>query len=267
MMKCRKCAPSWRLVLTRHLLCHRLPPPLPAPPVPPPPPTPPSRGWALPPRWVFKRSLRVLPSSVPSSTLHEPSVQRTQARDSSGSPVSYAWLPHHCPQILWPAASAPCIAPVSCSSPNCSSPRSPSCVVGSCAAHCSHPQMLSRSSRSSTSSSATWSSKFALIEDLQGPVLQLRGYIQSAAHRGALSIARVRNVSSIPPQMGWGRQPLNFNVATFNARRLWLSDHSVHDGFHMLVNLLTDENVEVLCVQEVFAGDFPSLPPSQKFHI
>ena len=46
-------------------------------------------------------------------------------------------------------------------------------------------------------------------------------------------------------------QPLNFNVATFNARRLWLSDHSVHDGFHMLVNLLTDENVEVLCVQEV----------------
>ena len=60
-------------------------------------------------------------------------------------------------------------------------------------------------------------------------------------------------------------QPLNFNVATFNARRLWLSDHSVHDGFHMLVNLLTDENVEVLCVQEVFAGDFPSLPPNQPF--
>ena len=24
MMKCRKCAPNWRLVLTRHLLCHRL---------------------------------------------------------------------------------------------------------------------------------------------------------------------------------------------------------------------------------------------------
>ena len=23
MMKCRKCAPNWRLVLTRHLLCHR----------------------------------------------------------------------------------------------------------------------------------------------------------------------------------------------------------------------------------------------------
>ena len=33
----------------------------------------------------------------------------------------------------------------------------------------------------------------------------------------------------------------------------------------MLVNLLTDENVEVLCVQEVFGGDFPSLPPNQPF--
>ena len=104
----------------------------------------------------------------------------------------------------------------------------------------------------------------------------MRGYIQSAAHHGALSIARARNVSSIRPQMGWGgnplsggpatpSQPLNFNIATFNARRLWLSDHSVHDGFHMLVNLLTDENVDVLCVQEVFAGDFPSLLPNQPF--
>ena len=31
--------------------------------------------------------------------------------------------------------------------------------------------------------------------------------------------------------------------------------------------LLTDENVEVLCVQEVFAGDFPSLPQTNLSHM
>ena len=29
--------------------------------------------------------------------------------------------------------------------------------------------------------------------------------------------------------------------------------------------MVSDENVEVLCVQEVYAGDFPSLPPNQPF--
>ena len=58
---------------------------------------------------------------------------------------------------------------------------------------------------------------------------------------------------------------LNLNVATLNTRRLWLRDHSTHDGFHMLANLLTDENVDVLCVQEVRVGDFLSLPPNQPF--
>ena len=47
-------------------------------------------------------------------------------------------------------------------------------------------------------------------------------------------------------------QTLNFCVGTFIARRLWLSDHSVLDGLNMLVNLLTDENVEVLCFPRGF---------------
>ena len=83
----------------------------------------------------------------------------------------------------------------------------------------------------------------------------MRGCIQSAAQPSALSIVRACIVSSTRPQMGWGgiplsggpgtpSQPLNLNVATFNARRLWLSDHSVHDGFHMLVNLLRTRTVK-----------------------
>ena len=60
----------------------------------------------------------------------------------------------------------------------------------------------------------------------------MRGHIQSAAHPGALFIARVRNVS-FPSSGGpvTPSQPLNFNVATFNVRKFWFSDHSVHDGF------------------------------------
>ena len=46
--------------------------------------------------------------------------------------------------------------------------------------------------------------------------------------------------------------------------QLWLRDHSVHDGFHMLVNVLTDDNV-VLCVQDVRADDFPSQTQNEPF--
>ena len=125
-----------------------------------------------------------------------------------------------------------------CSSPNCSSLPSLSCVVRSCAAHCS--TVFSRASRSSTSS--------------LGP---------PRSH--SLRICRVPScnerahpVQHIPAtrRVADPRPPPNPLISTSFARRLWLSDHSVQDGFHMLVNLLMDENVEVLCVQEVFAGDF-----------
>ena len=45
-------------------------------------------------------------------------------------------------------------------------------------------------------------------------------------------------------------------VATLNAQRLGLRDQSAHHGFHMLSGILSAEGVVVLCVQEVFAGDF-----------
>ena len=48
-------------------------------------------------------------------------------------------------------------------------------------------------------------------------------------------------------------------VGTFNTRRLWLQDGSVHDGFHMLTHILEVESVSVVCLQEVHAGDFPTL--------
>ena len=64
---------------------------------------------------------------------------------------------------------------------------------------------------------------------------------------------------------GFATSSQSLYVGTLNTRRLLVRDHSVHDGFHLLVNLMTDENVDVLCVQEVHAGDFPSLPPNQPF--
>ena len=57
----------------------------------------------------------------------------------------------------------------------------------------------------------------------------------------------------------------SFNLATFNAQRLWLRDQSAQDGFHMLVRVLETEIVDVVCVQEVFACDFPRLPVNQPY--
>ena len=51
----------------------------------------------------------------------------------------------------------------------------------------------------------------------------------------------------------------SFQVATFNARRLWQRDQSAHDEFHMLSGILSAEGVDVLCIQEVF----PRLPVNQ----
>ena len=85
----------------------------------------------------------------------------------------------------------------------------------------------------------------------------MRGPILSAIHLGAHSIVRAFVANSIiRPQTGGEREndewrtrdpSQSLNVGTLNTRRLWLRDHSVHDGFHLLVNLLTDENVDVLC--------------------
>ena len=59
--------------------------------------------------------------------------------------------------------------------------------------------------------------------------------------------------------------PPSFQFATFNARRLWQRDQSAHNGFHMLSEILSAEGVDVLCIQEVFAGDFPRLPVNQPY--
>ena len=56
------------------------------------------------------------------------------------------------------------------------------------------------------------------------------------------------------------------NVGTFNARRLWYGDGSLHDGFRVLTHILSVWSVSVLCIQEVQAGEFPSLPVDQPFH-
>ena len=76
----------------------------------------------------------------------------------------------------------------------------------------------------------------------------------------------------LPTQFGGGN-PMSdgpaiparsFQVASFNARRLWQRDQSAHDGFHMLCGILSAEEVDVLCIQEVFAG-FPRLLVNQPY--
>ena len=56
------------------------------------------------------------------------------------------------------------------------------------------------------------------------------------------------------------------SVGTFNARRLWSGDGSIHDGFSVLTHILSVWTVSVLCIQEVQAGEFPSLPVDQPYH-
>ena len=56
------------------------------------------------------------------------------------------------------------------------------------------------------------------------------------------------------------------SVGTFNARRLWYGNGSVHDGSRVLTHILSVWSISVLCIQEVQAGEFPSLPADQLFH-
>ena len=59
---------------------------------------------------------------------------------------------------------------------------------------------------------------------------------------------------------------VSLSIGTFNARRLWQRDGSVHDGFRVLTHILGVWSVSVLCIQEVQAGGFPSLPVDQPYH-
>ena len=56
------------------------------------------------------------------------------------------------------------------------------------------------------------------------------------------------------------------SVGIFNARRLWYGDGSLHDGFRVLTHILSVWSISVLCIQEVQAAEFPSLPVDQPFH-
>ena len=55
------------------------------------------------------------------------------------------------------------------------------------------------------------------------------------------------------------------HVAIFNARRLWLHDEAIHDGFPMLSRILLSSNVGVCCFQETNAGDFTTLLVDQPY--
>ena len=57
----------------------------------------------------------------------------------------------------------------------------------------------------------------------------------------------------------------SFTISSLNTRRLWQRDQSIHDGFRVLLDLIDAAQVGVSCVQEVFAGDHPLLPPDELY--
>ena len=82
----------------------------------------------------------------------------------------------------------------------------------------------------------------------------LRGFTLSAVLAVALSIAPGPIVLSMGTQTGWDGNPVSIgpvtfshalHVATFNARRLWLCDESIHDGYPMLSQIFLSEDVGV----------------------
>ena len=110
-----------------------------------------------------------------------------------------------------------------CSTLDCSAEADPRCVVGSCRAHCTHTECGSFGGGSQPTAPA--------------PV-----------------------VLSMDNQTEWGREPGEhrtvtpshaLHMANFNARRLWLHDEAIHDGFPMLSRILLSENVGVCCIQEL----------------
>ena len=87
---------------------------------------------------------------------------------------------------------------------------------------------------------------------------------QNVAHEGALCIVPALIVHSTVAQMAGGGNPVRggpvipneaLSVGTFNARRLWYGDGSLHDGFRVLTHILSVWSVSVLCIQEVQAGE------------
>ena len=95
---------------------------------------------------------------------------------------------------------------------------------------------------------------------------------KNAVHIGAPSIAP-DFVRSTRPQTAGGVNPErdgptipsseSLYVASINARRLWQRDDSVQDGFRVFSDFLLENHVCVVCIQDVFAGDFPTLPSDQ----
>ena len=144
-----------------------------------------------------------------------------------------------------------------CSVPNCLVDASPSCVVGTCPAHCTHPQCRpardvprgshQRPQMSHVDSRVGVSQPMfhVVLTSAQrllcvGSLLVQNELIQNAA----LHVALFESTLLIPcvPKWGGGGNPMSIgpatpnnalSLATLNVRRLWLQDESVHDGFHM----------------------------------
>ena len=161
-----------------------------------------------------------------------------------------------------------------CSSSACGEVPSPGCVVGMCETHCNHPQ-CSPPAPPASSCFHFQSSSEPQSRDMPPSLFALNACTRSVAFGIALCIVPAVGASStmLPKRFGGGN-PMSdgpaiparsFQVASFNARRLWQRDQSAHDGFHMLSGILSAEEVDVLCIQEVFAGDFPRLLVNQPY--
>ena len=124
----------------------------------------------------------------------------------------------------------------------------PKCLVACCAVHCTHSQCSPQGS----------------TRPQQGSTRPQQGPTRCTLHCASpdCSFHGCPNGRGREPDERRTRDPQRRP----HARRLWYGDGSLHDGFRVLTHILSVWSISVLCIQEVQAGNFPSLPVDQPFH-
>ena len=218
------------------------PPPVPAPLVPPLPPTPPSVGGNSPLLCRHVGCSTAVSASCPvrfcqtHCTSPRCNVHRSETRQGRQCRMGcHTVVPRSCASGF---CTVHCTSlrstlhrrrqPV-CSSPNCSSPPGPACVVGSCAAHCSHPQCSRGRQDPPHHPRPSGPPRSHSLTFCRVPSCNERAHPECSTSRCTLLCASPQcQFHSAPNGVGAATrcvadprppsQPLNFNVPTFNAR-------------------------------------------------
>ena len=157
-----------------------------------------------------------------------------------------------------------------CSMAECDFPPAPECLVGACVAHCDDWQCSrARMGRSRNSRRSN-----VLTNVCCDPSCDERVHPECSFRRCTLHCTS-RNCAFHSTPNGRGGNPVrdgpaiasneSLCVASLNARRLWQRDQSVDDGFQVFSDFFLKNHIGVVCIQEVFAGDYPTLPSDQPY--